>query len=291
VAILAWHNVVAPGEGGRGDTSLHLDRRAFGRQLDRLAETHRIVPLGWLEGPAAGAEATGAAGDGRPRAILTFDDGYRGVLRHAIPELTRRGLPATVFVCPGLLGGEGFWWDRVAEGGGGLTAEVRDRAMEGCGGRLEQVLDTFAHGPVPPDYRPVDRDELRELAGAPGITLASHTWSHPTLPVLDTDELTRELARARRWLEEEVAAGDRLLDHLSAPYGRWSEEVVRAAARAGYRWLYRVEGGLAAAGVPVSGDAASRDEGAEGTIRVLPRINVPAGASVRGVELRASGVR
>jgi hypothetical protein len=31
-----------------------------------------------------------------------------------IPELVRRGLPATVFVAPALLDQRAFWWDRLA---------------------------------------------------------------------------------------------------------------------------------------------------------------------------------
>jgi len=271
VAILAYHNVVPAGTGRPGDASLHLEVGAFGRQLDRLIETHRVVSL---------VEALEVPSDaGRPPpAAITFDDGYRGVLRHAVPELVERGLPATVFVCPGLLGADGFWWDRVSLAPGSAPAGWRERALGSLAGKQHAVLGAMDAGRPPEGCRPVTEDELLELAGTPGITLASHTWSHPNLTALPDEELAEELARPSRWLAERVP-GAHLAGHVTFPYGLWDERVKAAAEVAGYRFQYRVEGGLAR---PVVGGPP--------LTRVLPRINVPAGVSVRGFELRTSGV-
>src|SRR4051794_14236825 len=40
---------------------------------------------------------------------LTFDDGYRDFLTHALPVLDRYGFTATVFVIAGALGGHNHW--------------------------------------------------------------------------------------------------------------------------------------------------------------------------------------
>ena len=69
-----------------------LPRKVFGKQLDYLAAHYRVQPLeevaAWL---AAGAE-------GPPRASITIDDGYPDTLEVALPEIRRRGLPATLFL-------------------------------------------------------------------------------------------------------------------------------------------------------------------------------------------------
>jgi peptidoglycan/xylan/chitin deacetylase (PgdA/CDA1 family) len=46
--------------------------------------------------------------------VITFDDGYVDTFRYARPILERSGLPATVFVTTGYIGGQReFWWDEL----------------------------------------------------------------------------------------------------------------------------------------------------------------------------------
>jgi len=46
--------------------------------------------------------------------VLTFDDGYRNNLTHALPVLRRYGAPATFFICTGFVDNpRPFWWDRL----------------------------------------------------------------------------------------------------------------------------------------------------------------------------------
>ena len=46
---------------------------------------------------------------------VTFDDGDPSVVANALPILAELNVPATMFVCPGLIeSGEPFWW-RIAD--------------------------------------------------------------------------------------------------------------------------------------------------------------------------------
>src|SRR5207245_14546 len=90
----------------------------------RLAQAFRFVPLGdLLARHRAGRSIRGLA-------AISFDDGYRGVLRHALPVLRQLGLPATVFVVAGALARtEPFWWDRLAGAAdGGAPGKAADSA-------------------------------------------------------------------------------------------------------------------------------------------------------------------
>lgn len=50
----------------------------------------------------------------RIRVAVTFDDGYRDNLEHALPILERHRVPATIFVVSGQLGARReFWWDAL----------------------------------------------------------------------------------------------------------------------------------------------------------------------------------
>jgi peptidoglycan/xylan/chitin deacetylase (PgdA/CDA1 family) len=77
----------------------------FERQLAFLQRHFEIVPLGTLlEGPASGRRA------GRPRCVVTFDDGWRDNYDFALPILRRRGVPATIFLTTDFIGTERAFW-------------------------------------------------------------------------------------------------------------------------------------------------------------------------------------
>lgn len=273
--ILSYHNVVPRGERSAGDRSLHVDQTRFADHLDRLVETHDVVPLATLR--------PGEAPSGRPRAVVTFDDAYLGALTAGLEELARRGLPATVFVPPGLLGEEGFWWDRLASGPDGLGAVVRDHALDRLGGRHRAVLDwAVAEGmplaELPAHARPATAEALFEAAGGGAFSLGSHTWSHVNLAAVPLDEAVGEMRRGHDWLADRRGDVD-VVDWLAYPYGRSTPEVEAAAAAvAGH--AVRVEGGAA----EVGGRWVAGDHG-------LPRVNVPAGLSPDGLSLRLAGLR
>lgn len=268
VAILAYHNVVPDGARPVGDVSLHLPLTSFRRQMDLLGKYYDIVSLDQLSQPPS---------SDRPRAAITFDDAYRGAVELALPDLVARGYPSTVFVCPGLLGGGPFWWDRLTDGGpSGLDPDVRSQALGEFQGRDDLLAERFPDQPELPAYLlPGTADDLVAAAKADVVSFASHTWSHPNLTQIDGGRLAEELQTSRTWMEEQCP-GRVLPEHLSFPYGLWNANVVRAAAQIGYRWLYRVDGGPAVISV-------------EQDPLVIPRINIPAGVSLRGFELRVAG--
>ena len=123
-----------------------------------------------------------------------------------------------------------------------------------------------------PAYMKVASEARLAQALPRGITLASHSWSHPALSALPADELAPELARPLAWLRERFPG---TLDWISYPYGATSPAVERAAHAAGYAAALRVDGGWIRPG-------AERYD--------LPRLNVPAGMSLRGFEIRAAGI-
>lgn len=272
--ILNYHNVVPDGAPPGGDRSLHLPRSVFGRHLDLLAETHRLVDL-------ASAIRGRGPGGGRPLAAVTLDDGYRGALTVGLEELRARGVPCTVFVPPALLGAGSLWWDALAPTGpGGLPDAIREEALARAKGRPEDVRRWAEERGLTPRSQPdhaglVDEDELREVAGLEGVSVGAHGWTHADLTRLDPDDLREELRRPLLWLRDRFA--ESLVPWLSLPYGRSAENVVSAALEAGYRGVLDLSGG------PVGDD----DRAAAGRI---PRQNVPAGLSPAGLLLRAAGL-
>jgi peptidoglycan/xylan/chitin deacetylase (PgdA/CDA1 family) len=147
-------------------------------------------------------EATSAPA-GRSVAV-TFDDGYRSVLRLAFPILQRVGFPASVFVPTAFVGVE--------------------RAMSWPG------IDRWIGGPHEHELVPLSWAELEELAAA-GWEVGSHTVAHPYLTHLAPHELAHELSESKRACEEALGRG---CMSLAYPYGDYDDAVVRAVAAAGY---------------------------------------------------------
>jgi len=271
--VLAYHNIVPDGEPVVGDRSLHLPRADFARQLDALARTHDVVPLESI--------LDGLPGSGRPRVVITFDDAYRGALEVGVEELARRGMPATFFVAPAFVGGGSFWWDAVAASmPAGLTPQTRQYCIDELAGKDAAIREWavgsgIEPGPVPEHQTVATEAHLARAAAIPGITFASHSWSHPNLARIAPDELRTELTASLDWLRARFAP---VVPWLSLPYGCGSNAVREAAAQAGYVGALEITGGW----LPASISPADR--------YALPRLNIPAGVSAEGFELRASGM-
>lgn len=270
VLVLAYHNVLPDGQPRSGDRSLHLSRHDFARQLDVLTQTHDVVPLAALSNLTEPSQ--------RPRVIVTFDDAYEGAIGCGVDELVERRMPATIFVSPALLGGV-TWWDILAENSGGVVPEgLRHEALHTLGGRAEAILATARSGArvgaAKAPLAPIGTElQLSRAASRPGITIASHTWSHPNLSSLRGPALDAELSRPLQWLRSRFPT---VVPWLSYPYGLFSETVQRAAEASGYQGAFRIDGGW----IP------------RGTFHryAIPRLNIPAGLSTNGFRLRLAGL-
>jgi peptidoglycan/xylan/chitin deacetylase (PgdA/CDA1 family) len=94
--------------------------------------------------------------------------------------------------------------------------------------------------------------QLRELLGR-GHEIESHSCSHPFLPDCTDEQLSNELERSRKSLEDMLGLG---VTAVSVPYGRWDSRVLRACLTSGYSQVYTSDPWLSAArrqGVMVTG--------------------------------------
>ena len=269
--VLAFHNVVPDGAPAAGDRSLHLALSTFRELMERLARICTPISLSAL--------ADGTAPTGRPRFAVTFDDAYRGALTLALPELVRLHIPATIFVPTACIGDHDFWWDALAHPKHGLDDAFRHHALETLAGD-DAAIRAWAESrgqaarAMPPLWRSVTHDELRAAADLRGITLAPHTARHRALDRLAPDERREELEAPLAGFASHALPPVRTLAY---PYGRSSPAVIADTQGAGYDSAWLVSGGWMG--------------GAFGDSRfALPRLNVGARASVRGLFLRAASL-
>lgn len=271
----------------QGDQSLHLTQSSFSLQLDSLTETHDIICLrDFLAIKQTRPETADLPSQktSRPKAVITFDDAYRGSLTAGIEELAKRDLPATVFVTPGYLGDKAFWWDLMTPPGeAGMPNETRNMYLSEMQGMGERIISDGRStsgddsGMAPP-FRSVHAEELRDtLSTYLRLTVGSHTWSHSNLKALPHQRLKSELKESKTWLENHVP--DSFVPAISYPYGLADSREWHSAGDAGYTHGFMIDGGWAE--TSGMGTAQSRLS--------LPRLNIPSEVTRNGFILRTSG--
>ena len=234
------------------------------RELRWLKRRFNVVPLRSIANAVANG---GVLGD---KVALTFDDGLRSNVEVAYPLLHRLAIPATFFVCPGLVDRAKWLWTHEARGrlarlGPKARAELA-REWGQSAGITEFVawmktLDNAARRRVQqrlqeatPDFAPsvqereaydvADWKALRRLDPAI-ISIGSHTLTHPILSGVAQPELEAEVRDSRRQLERGL---ERPVDTFAYPDGDL-DPAADACVRRHYRVALRASGGWVKRGV------------------------------------------
>lgn len=184
IRILLYHNICLS-----EDDPFSVSPQSFAAQMDCLAQSH--LPVLSLEQALAFLKQSRSLQRG---VVITFDDAYQDLLKHAFPVLSEYKFPATIFTVTNKAGKCSDW------------------------------------GHASPSYPTLTWPELAQLS-AMGFKIGSHTCTHPRLPALSPDELAFELQNSRQAIAEKI--GEKFIA-LSYPFGSFSERVKTAARQAGY---------------------------------------------------------
>lgn len=180
---------------------LTVSPERFAQQMQELS-AHNVVSL------EDGLRAIQAGPLRKPLFAVTFDDGYLDNLTEALPILQRYRIPATIFV----------------------TTQFCD-----------QALSHPRYGSEPTERLHLNWDEVSALARSPGITIGSHTRTHPYLPTV-SDALAQQEITASR---SEIAAHlQQPVEYFCYPSGDLSPRELQLVRQAGYAAAVSVAPGV-----------------------------------------------
>lgn len=265
--VVGYHRVVEDFARAAQDSipAILISRAMLERQIEWIGRRFDFVSLDEIE-----SRLRRRARWRRAAAAVTFDDGYADVYEQAFPLLKARGIPAAVFVVSDLIGTTtpplfdrihhllARAWTRWTDPIRGLAPLVAEHGLDllrADGGTapadpqrlmrllletlpqsaLERLVPALRAGVgwddgVVDRHRPLTWEMLHEMRSA-GITIGSHSRTHPLLTLEDRDRVREETAGSRRDLEARLGAPVR---HFAYPNGWFDARTIQAVEAAGY---------------------------------------------------------
>lgn len=272
--VLNYHRVGTTADNPYDDATFSATAEALRVQMTYLKQRFAMPPV---------SEVLEAVERGRfdePTALVTFDDGYRDNYDVAFPVLRSLGVPGCFFVVTGYMDALSMpWWDQVAYAVkrtavdvirleypeplvfdlrstsrarvtfGILRAYKRARPMD-----QQRFFDGLAESTgVEVDIHGLGRelfmswDAAREMQNG-GMTIGSHTVTHPVLSSASEDAQRFELVESRERIGQMLGSRPDVLAYPVGGATAFTEVTKQLARQAGYRAAFSYVEGLNCAG-------------------------------------------
>jgi peptidoglycan/xylan/chitin deacetylase (PgdA/CDA1 family) len=185
--VFMYHSIGDAPSGAR-DPFLYVSKARFEEQLAMLAGRGFI--------PGSLDDVAGREKNPDRKVVITFDDGYRNVLKNGLDALAKHQFKAVQYLVAGMIGTRNEW-------------DVK-------------------HGNVPEAL--MDAGEIREWLAA-GQEIGSHSLTHANLATATEAEAREQIMGSKKKLEDTFGVAVR---HFAYPGGKWSAMSLDLVGEAGY---------------------------------------------------------
>ena len=206
------------------DNDLWASERLFRTQMEFVAENFNVISAEtWLRGEVP----TRAA-------LITFDDGYRGIFKFALPALAKMGLPSIVFMNMSPVSGGNFWSEQVTylcqnvetfqnflierqlasrktvrQANTACSRELVDAYEREYGNAYLEQLSRYVGAYATPE-------DLNEADGNPLVVLGNHLFTHYNVRILSESTLKEQYQRN----EAALSQFKRYIPVFAFPFGQ-----------------------------------------------------------------------
>jgi len=240
--VLCYHRVLPDDEFDADkspNSNLIIPTSKFDEQMKYLSEKHKVVTMDELVKHLE-SDSTNFV------IAITFDDGYKDNLVHALPVLEKYTIPAIIYITTRFpVGDTWMWWyeiwnyledkDSILVGDlsvGGGTKTIKQKIKI-----FNKLLNLILNKPYDEQIKTVEKitltterkqypqlclswEEIKNLDRNHLITIGAHTHSHPNLKQLTEEDVFTEIKQSKDMLEVQLGHS---VDHFAYPFGTSNE--------------------------------------------------------------------
>lgn len=251
VTILMYHGVCRDDDALLHGDALQVKASEFDKQMKYLSENFFVIPASRYKDIQQMENH-----EGKPIAIITFDDGYRNILDVAAPILQKYSLPATVFLVTGTLNADDngiFWWDRVRTvmaSRGVKQPQITDFVEDIKTGISQDYVNVYTlkwfqiSGLDVSGYYRLRMRDIKKLKEMGLFEFGSHTERHEIITHIDSLRAKQTISGSMETLEGIIPSTQRNI-YFSYPNGEYHTYHIQFLIDAGYSGAFSTQRGVA----------------------------------------------
>ena len=257
--VLNYHRIIPEDKVEKDNSpnsSLIVPTLRFTEQMEFLSKNHQVVSIDGLVEHLEGDS-------NRFVVAVTFDDGYKDNLVHALPILEKYNIPVMIYITTRFPEGDTWmWWYEIWDYLKEIKvlevsysdkfrkwnienlkqkincfSELSDWIMNLSVKGQEEMAENLTKNQERKQYPHLclNWDEVKKLDQHPLVSIGAHTHSHLNLKQLTEEEVFSEMSRCKVLLEEQL---EHSIEHFAYPFGSANEADMREfklASRCGFR--------------------------------------------------------